>query len=72
MGHGKIKIGAPRRISASQVGNLFGCGYGTRLDVYNRYKNLAQSETFSDEAKKSMEFGTFFEDAVARFWAVPS
>lgn len=69
MGHGKIKIGAPGRISASQVGNLFGCGYGTRLDVYNRYKNLAQSETFSDEAKKSMEFGTFFEDAVARFWA---
>ena len=69
MGHGKIRIGAPGYISASQVANLFGCGYGTRLDMYERYMGTQGEREVSDEAKRSMEFGTFFEDAVARFWA---
>lgn len=69
MGHGKIEIGS-MAFTGSQVPNLYGCGYGTKLGIYNRYKGIFQDEeTFTEEAKKSMEFGTFFEDAVARFFA---
>ena len=71
MGHGKIRIGAPGCISASTVGRLcFGCGFGTKLGIYNRFKGVFQDEeTFTEEARKSMEFGSFFEDAVAKFFA---
>lgn len=63
----RIKIGAKGYISASQVANMYGCGYGTMLDLYNRYKGLAPEVEPSEEAKASMEFGTFFEDGVAKF-----
>ena len=69
MGHGKIRIGEQGYFSASQTGNLFGCGYGTNLDVYERYKGTQGEREISEEAKKSMEFGTWFEDAVARYFA---
>ena len=69
MGHGKIKIGQSA-FSASQVGTLYGCGWGTMLELYNRYKGInAVSAEPSPEAKESMEFGTFFEDAVAKYFA---
>ena len=69
MGHKKIEIGAKGFFSASQTGNLFGCGYGTPLEVYERYKGLQGEREISEEAQKSMAFGTWFEDAVARFVA---
>ena len=63
----KIPIGAEGYISCSQLGNLYGCGYGTPLQVYDRYKGGPAPE-FSDEQIRSMEFGTKFEDAVAQFF----
>ena len=68
MPKGIIEIGAAGYISCSQLGNLYGCGYGTMLDVYDRYKGIPHQEDFSEEAKKSMEFGTFFEESVAQFF----
>lgn len=66
----RIAIGAKGYISASQVANLFGCGYGTAYDLYCRFigdnSNMTQP---SEEAVKSMEFGTFFEEPVAKFAA---
>ena len=37
MGHGKIKIGS-MAFSASQIGTLYGCGWNTMLELYNKYK----------------------------------
>ena len=69
MGHGKIKIGQSA-FSASQVGTLYGCGWSTMLELYNRYKGInAPSVEVSKEAQESMKFGTFFEDAVAKYFA---
>ena len=68
MPHGIIEIGKEGYLSCSQLGNLYGCGYGTMLDVYDRYKGIPHAEDFSEEAKKSMEFGTFFEESVAQFF----
>ncbi len=65
----RIKIGAKGYISASQVANMYGCGYGTMLDLYNRYKGVASDTEVSEEVQKSMEFGSFFEDSVAKFAA---
>ncbi len=65
----RIKIGAKGYVSASQVANMYGCGYGTMLDLYNRYKGVASDTEVSEEAQKSMEFGSFFEDSVAKFVA---
>ena len=65
----RIKIGAKGYISASQVANMYGCGYGTLLDLYNRFMGLAPETEPSEEATRSMEFGTHFEDAVAKFAA---
>lgn len=71
MAHKRIPIGSKGYISASQVGNLFGCGYGTAYDLYCRFigdkGDMAQP---SEEAQKSMEFGTFFEEPVAKFAAM--
>ena len=70
MAHKRIPIGAKGYISASQVANLFGCGYGTAYDLYCRFigdnSNITQP---SEEAQKSMEFGSFFEEPVAKFAA---
>ena len=65
----RIKIGAKGYISASQVANMYGCGYGTMIDLYNRFKGLEPETKPSEEALKSMEFGTAFEDAVAKYAA---
>lgn len=68
MPHGIIEIGSAGYVSCSQLGNLYGCGYGTMLDVYDRYKGIPHAEDFSEEARKSMEFGTFFEETVAQYF----
>ena len=69
MGHGKVKIGQAA-FSASQVGTLYGCGWSTMLSMYNKYKGIdAVLQEPSKEAQESMEFGSFFEDAVARYFA---
>ena len=69
MGHGKVKIGQSA-FSASQVGTLYGCGWNTLLELYNRYKGInAVLQEPSKEAQESMEFGTYFEDAVAKYFA---
>lgn len=65
----RIRIGAPGYISASQVANLFGCGYGTPYDLYKRLKGEVVVVEVSDDVRKSLEFGTFFEDTVAKFAA---
>lgn len=67
MGHGKVRIGQST-FSASQVGTLFGCGYKTMLELYDQFLGRRQEEP-TEEALKSMEFGTFFEEAVARWYA---
>ena len=68
MGHGKVKIGQTA-FSASQVGTLYGCGFGTMLELYNKYKgNTGDLSEPTEEALKSMEFGTHFEGAVAEFF----
>ena len=63
----RIRIGAPGYISASQVANLFGCGYGTPYELYKRLKGEAMADEVSEDVRKSLEFGTFFEDSVAKF-----
>ena len=68
MGHGKVKIGE-RAFSASAVGTLYGCGWNTMLGLYNKYKGIDLPAEPDEQAKESMEFGTFFEDAVARYFA---
>lgn len=69
MGHGKIKIGS-MAFSASQIGTLYGCGWNTMLELYNKYKGInAVLQEPSEEAKESMEFGSFFEEPVAQFFA---
>lgn len=68
MPYKNIAIGAPGYISGSQMANLYGCGYGTPLDVFNRLKGLEGPKEFSEEAQKSMDFGTFFEEPVAQFF----
>ena len=68
MGKGKIKIPAGKGfITCSSLGNLYGCGYGTMLDIYESYKG-APKKDFTEEQLKSMEFGTKFEDAVVKFF----
>ena len=69
MGHGIIEIGS-KAFSASQIGTLYGCGWGTMLELYNKYKGInAVLQEPSTEAKESMEFGKFFEEPVAKFFA---
>ncbi len=68
MPYKNIGIGEPGYISASQVANLFDCGFGTPLDVYNRLTGNEEPKEFSEEAQKSMEFGSFFEEPVAQFF----
>lgn len=68
MPYKNIAIGAPGYISGSQMANLYGCGYGTPLEVFNRLMGIEEEKEFSEEAQKSMEFGTFFEDPVAQFF----
>ena len=66
----RIKIGAKGYISASQVANMYGCGYGTMLDLYNRFiGKIDEDNKPSEEAQKSMDFGAFFEDTVAKYAA---
>ena len=69
MGHGKIKIGQAA-FSASQIGTLYGCGWATMLELYNKYKGIDEVlREPTDEAKESMAMGTFFEDTIARYAA---
>ena len=68
MGHGKVKIGSTV-FSASNTGTWFGCGYKTKLELFEKYRGTADEEQISEEAKKSMAFGSWFEDAVARYYA---
>lgn len=68
MPYKNIEIGAPGYISGSQMANLYGCGFGTPLEVFNRLKGIEEEKEFSEEAQKSMEFGTFFEEPVAQFF----
>ena len=67
MGHGKKEIGSTV-FSASNTGTWFGCGYKTPMELYEQYNGKPREEP-SEEAKKSMAFGTFFEDSVARWYA---
>ena len=69
MGHGKKPIGQSA-FSGSQIGTLYGCGWNTKLGLYNKYMGInAVQEQPSPEAQESMSFGTFFEDAVAKYFA---
>jgi len=68
MGHGKEKIGSTV-FSASNTGTWFGCGYRTELELFEKFQGTSEEEQISEEAKKSIAFGTFFEDAVARYYA---
>lgn len=54
-------------ITGSMTGSIFGCGYGSLLQTYDRYVGNPKPE-FSEEQQKSLEFGTRFEDAVAQFF----
>lgn len=67
MGHGKKEIGSTV-FSASNTGTWFGCGYKTPMELFEQYNGKPREEP-SEEAKKSMAFGTFFEDSVARWYA---
>ena len=67
MGHGKKAIGSTV-FSASNTGTFFGCGYKTPLELFQRFQGEA-AEEISEESKKSMAFGSWFEDAVARYYA---
>ena len=67
MGHGKKEIGSTV-FSASNTGTWFGCGYKTPMELYEQFNGKPREEP-SEEAKKSMAFGTFFEDSVARWYA---
>ena len=67
MGHGKVKIGSTP-FSASNAGSFFGCGYRTMLELYEIFRGKEKEEP-TEEAKKSMAFGTFFEESVARWYA---
>lgn len=71
MGNGLIKIASKGYITASMIGPLcYGCGFGTPLQMHNRYMgNNELIEQPSPEAQESMDFGTFFEDAVAKYFA---
>lgn len=67
--HGKIAIGS-MVFSASQTGTLYGCGYKSMLQLFDQFNGNTQSKEKPDEeAVKSMEFGTFFEEPVAQFVA---
>ena len=69
MPSGIREIGGAGVISCSQLGALYGVGYTSKYKIYARYTGIDQGvEEFSEEAKKSMEFGTHFEDAVAAFF----
>lgn len=70
MGNKRIPIGK-YAFTASQVANLYSCGFGTMFDLYVAYKGLKAEypKQENEQAKASMEFGTFFEDAVAKFAA---
>ena len=67
MGHGKKEIGSTV-FSASNTGTWFGCGYKTPMELFEQYNGKPREEP-SEEAKKSMAFGTFFEESVARWYA---
>lgn len=70
MGCKRIPIGK-YTFTASQVGNLYGCGYGTMFELYIHYKGLKADypKKEDEQVKLSMEFGSFFEDSVAKFAA---
>ena len=69
MGHKLIEIPSTGYLTASQVGTPYGCGFGTPLEMYNRYKGIEDAiKEPTDEAKARMEFGTRFEEAVAQFF----
>ena len=53
--------------SGSTVCALFNCGFVKLTMLWEKF-NGTYVEDFSEEAKKRMEFGTLFEDAVARFF----
>lgn len=69
MGSKNIAIGASGYISASSVADLYGCGFGSKLEMYHRYKGLKFDKVISDEVKESMAFGTAFESTVAKYAA---
>ena len=68
MPSGKVPIGA-NVFSASNVATWYGCGYNTPLALYNKYKGINIPDEPSAAAQESMKFGTFFEDAVAKYFA---
>lgn len=53
--------------TASSVHALFHCGFKKITDLWNHYNGM-RDESFTEEAKKSMEFGTHFEEPVAQFF----
>lgn len=69
MGNGIIAIGAKNYISASSVADLYGCGFGSKLEMYHRYKDLPFEKEIDDEVKESMAFGTAFEATIAKYAA---
>ena len=71
MGNGLKDIPSVGYITASMVGSLcYGCGFGTPLQMFNRYMGINELiDQPSPEAQESMKFGTYFEDAVAKYFA---
>ena len=56
-------------ISGSSVAALYGIGFLTKHQLWEKFKGIYQEKGISDEARKSMEFGTWFEASVAKFFA---
>ncbi len=67
MPNGIKPIPTPGHITCSQLGNLYGCGYGTLGDVYESFMGIPKE--FDDYQLKRMAFGSFFEEPVAQYFA---
>ncbi len=67
MPNGLLPIPTPGHITCSQLSNIYGCGYGTLGDVYDSFMGVKKE--FSEEQKRRMDFGSFFEDPVAQYVA---
>ena len=56
-------------ISGSSVAALYGIGFLNKHQLWEKFKGIYREKGISDEALRSMEFGTFFEEPVAKFFA---
>ena len=56
-------------ISGSSASALYNIGFVTRHQLWEKFNGIYQDKGISDEALKSMKFGTWFESAVAKYFA---